>query len=272
MCESTVFLKEGGAEKVLMKEVASRAPEGRQAPPHEHPRRASSRSRRWSRSSTSWATASSWSARPAAPAGADRGLASTVTGPMASTSERQLGRRVRQIGVGLRPRCGRRRGSRGRTAGLRGTPARAATRAPAPPPPRERTRLAITESDLTPRSAASARILRAASWLRCPPSTTSDHAVHRGRRPPAEVLDSGLHVHHHRLFGLEQQVRDEGLEHHGLRADAAAPALVDRAHHEQPDVAARGSEPLGQVVHPRVEAEERAPPRLRARCAPGRAP
>ena len=58
---------------------------------------------------------------------------------------------------------------------------------------------------------------------------------------------------------LEHEVAQHLAQQHVLRAGAAAPSALDGAHHQQPDAVDHDSELLGDVVDPRVHAQEAAP-------------
>ncbi len=60
-----------------------------------------------------------------------------------------------------------------------------------------------------------------------------DELIHHGRGAPAQMLQPGLHVHHHHVVLPEDQRGQDGLEHHMLRAHAAGPAGVHGAHDQQ---------------------------------------
>ena len=70
------------------------------------------------------------------------------------------------------------------------------------------------------------------------------------------MLQPRLHVHNDHVVLAEHQRRQNGLEHHMLRADAAAAAGFHRAHHQQLDAVDVTGELIGDIAYLRVELEE----------------
>ena len=92
-----------------------------------------------------------------------------------------------------------------------------------------------------------------------------DERIHRSRRPPAQMLHTGLHIEDQGLILPQQQVGHQRLEQRALRTNAARPAAAHRAQPQQPDALMRHAEPLRDVIHLRVELEPAADrARLRA--------
>ena len=67
------------------------------------------------------------------------------------------------------------------------------------------------------------------------------------------MLKSRLHVHDDHVVPAEDEIRQNRLEHHVLRADAAGAAGVDRAHDEQLDAVDIFGKLVGQIGNVRVQ-------------------
>jgi hypothetical protein len=53
-----------------------------------------------------------------------------------------------------------------------------------------------------------------------------DEGIHRLRCGTPQMLDASLHIHNQRLIAAQQEMGDQVLEEHALRADSAGTATV----------------------------------------------
>ena len=80
-----------------------------------------------------------------------------------------------------------------------------------------------------------------------------DKLVHIGSGAPAQVLQTGLHIHNDHIVLAEGQGGQDGFEHHVLRAYTAGAAHIHRTHDQQLDAVDVLGVLLGDVGHVGVQ-------------------